>query len=96
MLATLTSSRYKPRQLRIVETWDYDEVSTRNCIHCRLAPDGRTVYCAKDGKLTYGGSPYSYAYVITPQRHDNGVKRPVLIKPCLDCADFNNLWNKGG
>lgn len=70
------------------EEWDTNEVSTRNCIHCKINPDEpREVYCDKGHKLEARGCSYSHRYIITEQ---NG-KAP-LTNSCQNCQDFNNRW----
>lgn len=73
------------RRIITVEPWDYNEVSTRNCLYCLACHNCYKVLCLKGIPLSKDGAFYTFNYI---------VRKPVLIAPCRNCAEFNNQWNK--
>ena len=83
------AARVRRRQKRfmVVEPWPFDEVSTRNCCHCLAPREGIYVSCRKGHPMTTKSSRHKR------QLTYNGVIRlSRLLKPCQDCADFDNDW----
>ena len=83
MQATTGATSTTKRRVYSTNPWAYDEHSTRNCIYCKADKLAFLIYCDKND-LTHGGKLYFFNYV---------VRVPVLIAPCKDCPDFNNLWD---
>lgn len=68
----------------MVKQWLIDEVSTRNCTHCRVSSLSEICYCAKGYMLLdLKYRPYSY---------DNVMRYNGLLEPCKGCKDFKGYF----
>lgn len=77
------SVRNMQRKIFSVAPWDLNEVSTRNCRHCRTDDDCYLVSCVRGNPLTNGkNQSYMYRYI---------VGNNILIKPCQNCEDFESF-----
>ena len=65
------------------EPWAFEEVSTRNCTHCKADRLAFLVSC-DENILTHKGEKYYYKYI---------VRTPVMAVPCRDCILFDNSWD---
>ncbi len=79
------STRMLHRKLFSTDEWDYNEVSTRNCVHCLSDKDGYIVTCSRGNKLLNGNRQYTFNYI---------VKFNQLIPACQNCEYFSNKWDE--
>jgi len=83
-----TRVRNKQRQVVTVQPWATDEVSTRNCYHCLAPRAGTYVSCRKGHQMTTSSERHRRNLT-----YNGVVKLGRLMKPCINCADFDNDWD---